>query len=39
MLQQFYAPVGGSSEKFAKVIRDDLERFSKPIQQAGIKAQ
>lgn len=39
MLQQFYAPVGGSSQKFAEVIQADLERFTTPIQQAGIKPQ
>ncbi len=39
MLQQFYAPAGGTSASFADVIRADLERFAKPIQQAGIKPQ
>lgn len=39
MAQQFYEPVGGSAERFAAVIRADLERFAKPIQQAGIKPQ
>jgi tripartite-type tricarboxylate transporter receptor subunit TctC len=39
MAQQFYAPAGGTSAKFAETIRADLERFSKPIQQAGIKPQ
>jgi tripartite-type tricarboxylate transporter receptor subunit TctC len=39
MLQQFYEPVGGSSERFAELIRRDLERFAKPIQEAKIKPE
>jgi tripartite-type tricarboxylate transporter receptor subunit TctC len=37
--QQFYTPVGGTSAEFAAVIRGDLERFARPIKEAGIKPQ
>ena len=35
--QQFYSPVGGTPAGFAAVIRSDLERFARPIKEAGIK--
>jgi tripartite-type tricarboxylate transporter receptor subunit TctC len=37
--QQFYSPAGGTSAAFAAVIRSDLERFARPIKEAGIKPQ
>lgn len=37
--QQFYSPAGGTSAEFAAVIRSDIERFARPIKEAGIKPQ
>lgn len=39
LLSQFYEPLGGTPEKFAQVIRTDLERYGKLIREAGIKAE
>jgi len=37
--QQFYSPAGGTPAEFAAVIRSDLDRFARPIKEAGIKPQ
>jgi tripartite-type tricarboxylate transporter receptor subunit TctC len=38
-LSQFYEPLGGTPERFAEVIRTDIERYGKLIREAGIKAE
>jgi tripartite-type tricarboxylate transporter receptor subunit TctC len=38
LLAQGFEVLGGSSEEFAKIIRDDTASFAKVIRQAGIKA-
>ena len=37
LLSQQYEPLGGSSERFAKLIREDMERYAKVIRESGIK--
>jgi len=39
LLAQAYEPAGGTPEKFAEVIRADLERYGKVIREAGIKVE
>ncbi|MBI2317506.1 MAG: tripartite tricarboxylate transporter substrate binding protein [Betaproteobacteria bacterium] len=36
---QFYEPIGGTPEKFAEVIRADIERYGKVVREAGIKPE
>lgn len=36
---QFHSPVGGTPAEFAAVIRSDLDRFARPIKEAGIRPQ
>ena len=36
---QFYEPLGGTPERFAAAIKRDMERYSKAIQEAGIKQE
>ncbi len=38
LLSQQYEPLGGSAERFAKIIRDDMQRYAKVIRDTGIKA-
>jgi tripartite-type tricarboxylate transporter receptor subunit TctC len=38
LLSQQYEPLGGTSERFGQLIRDDMERYAKVIREAGIKA-
>lgn len=37
LLSQQYEPLGGSSERFAKLIREDMDRYAKVIREANIK--
>ncbi len=37
--QQFCSPAGGTPAEFAAVIRSDLDRFARPIREAGIRPQ
>lgn len=39
LLSQFYEPIGGTPEKFAEVIRADIERYGKVVREAGIKPE
>lgn len=38
LLSQQYEPIGGSAERFGKLIRQDMERYAKVIREANIKA-
>ncbi len=37
LLSQQYEPLGGSSERFAMLIREDMDRYAKVIREANIK--
>ena len=37
LLSQQYEPIGGSAERFGKLIRDDMERYARVIRESGIK--
>ena len=39
LLSQQYEPLGGTSERFAQLIRDDMQRYAKVIREAGIKGE
>lgn len=39
LLSQQYEPLGGTPERFAQIIRDDMQRYAKVIREAGIKGE